>query len=95
MENLVDVFYLLVLDTGTRMSDAVQIDDFVLPDGLLGRSVDQGTLDAIRRLVGVPLQRTLRVLVHQTPVKNQTIKSMKLLPCGQCKFRNDFKNHRP
>jgi len=64
-----DMFYLLVLDTGTRMSDAVQIDDIVLPDGLLGRRVDQGTLDAIRCLIGVPLQRTLRVLVHQTPVK--------------------------
>ena len=74
MEILVDVFYLLVLDTGTRMSDAVQIDDIVLPDRLLGRRVDQGTQDAIRRLVGVPLQRTLRVLVHQTPVKIKPIK---------------------
>ena len=74
MEKLVDVFYLLVLDTGTRMSDAVQIDDIVLPDRLLGRRVDQGTQDAIRRLVGVPLQRTLRVLVHQTPVKIKPIK---------------------
>ena len=74
MEKLVDVFYLLVLDTGTRMSDAVQIDDIVLPDRLLGRRVDQGTPDAIRRLVGVPLQRTLRVLVHQTPVKIKPIK---------------------
>ena len=57
--------YLFVLDPRARESNPIHIYVFVFPNRLLGVSVDHGAEDAIRRLVCVPFQGALGILVNQ------------------------------